>query len=193
MLLNDSSFWDITFDVFYGHNTKLISNNAFGKATETIEYFFMDNLNHQPPKYHVWNVLSSLVNVKYISVHLNITEIPSQAFMPLNGKQFKLTDINFDTSDKITIEKIAFYYLDHLSTISLPFYIKRIQDEAFAFGTKSNKILEIRFYQHLNDIIFDSRSFDRIQRPTTISLNSNVTFIPETPFKSFLNYTNNNI
>ena len=193
LVLNDSSFWDITFDEFYGYNTKLMSNNAFGKATETIQYFRVFHVNHSPPLYDVWNVLSSLVNVEQISVASNITEIPSYAFMPLNGKQFKLTYINFDTYDKITIKKMAFYYLENLSYISLPVYIERIQDEAFAFETKSSKRIKIRFYQDFNDIIIESRSFDGIQRPTTISFSSNVTFIPETAFKSFLNHIDNNI
>ena len=38
LLLNDLSFWDITFDNFYDKNVKLISNNAFGRAAETIKY-----------------------------------------------------------------------------------------------------------------------------------------------------------
>ena len=193
LLLNDLSFWDITFDQFYGSNIKLISNNAFGKATETIKKVSFHQLNHSPPEYNVWNVLSSLVNVEQISVGLNITEIPSHAFIPFNGKQFKLKTISIGTPNKITIKKMAFYYLDHLSTIMLPNQIQRIQDEAFAFETKSNKRLEIIFYNNFNDTIIESRSFDGIQRPTTISFNSNVTFIPETAFKSFLNHADNNI
>ena len=133
------------------------------------------------------------MNVEEMSVTLNITEIPSQAFTPFNGKLFKFKNIHLNTLDKVTIKRMAFYNLDNLSFISLPIQIHRIQDEAFAFETKSNEKHEIRFYQNLNNIIFEQRSFDRIQRPTTIGFSSNVTFIPETAFKSFLNDNNNKI
>ena len=59
LVLNDSSFWDVTFDRFYGSNIKLISNNVFGKATFTNKYFQVFHVNHSSPKYDVWNVLSS--------------------------------------------------------------------------------------------------------------------------------------
>ena len=35
--LNSYSFWDIKFDEFYGENIRLIHNNAFSNATETIK------------------------------------------------------------------------------------------------------------------------------------------------------------
>lgn len=59
-----------------------MSNNAFDKASQTIKSFdsYLGDINHEPPKCHIWNVLSGLSNVQLIDVYLNITEIPLQAF-----------------------------------------------------------------------------------------------------------------
>ena len=37
LVLNDSSFWDITFDRLTAENIQLISNNALGKSAKTIK------------------------------------------------------------------------------------------------------------------------------------------------------------
>ena len=85
LVLNDSSFWDITFDRLTAENIQLISNNALGKSAKTIKsiQIGVGNVNHQPPEYNVWKFLSSLVNLEDISIDLNITEITSHAFIPL--------------------------------------------------------------------------------------------------------------
>ena len=41
-------------------------------------------VNHSPAEYDVWKVLNSLVNVKEIDLQLDVTEIPTQAFIPWN-------------------------------------------------------------------------------------------------------------
>ena len=75
--MNDSSFWDITFDRLTAENIQLISNNALGKSAKTIKsiQIGVGNVNHQPPEYHVWKFFSGLVNLEDISIDLNITEI----------------------------------------------------------------------------------------------------------------------
>lgn len=65
-------------------------NNAFGEASKTIKEIYLNGyVNHKPPEYDVWKALSSLVNVEKIYVDLNVEIIPSQAFVPINGMQFK--------------------------------------------------------------------------------------------------------
>ena len=130
------------------------------------------NVNHQPPEYNVWKFLSGLVNLEDISIDLNITEIPSYAFIPLNGAQHKLQTIRFYTPNEITIQNKAFYHLDHLKVITFYSQIQRIQNQAFAFKQKSNKSndsFKIIFQHiHLDQTVFEPGSFDGIKRPTNV-------------------------
>ena len=53
---------------------------------------------------------------------MNINEIPSQAFTPLNGKQTKLNTIYmyFYNNNNMTIKKLAFYNLENLTNETVP-------------------------------------------------------------------------
>ena len=195
MILNDTSFSDLTFSNFYGENVKLISNNAFGKASETIKSFTLTYpyVNHEPPKYHIWNVLSGLVNANYIYVPLNVTEIPSNAFTFINGIQSKLESVAIDSYNKLTIKSQAFYNLYHLQRISLFARIKKIQAEGFSFKNPSDKKLSIYFGNLSDETIFEPRSFDGILRPVDIEIvNSNIKIIPETSFKEVMDANKTN-
>ena len=59
-----------------------------------------------------------------ISVHLNITEIPSQAFMPFKGKQSKLH--KHKTQNTITIKKMAFFNLENFHFLEFNFDVAKI-------------------------------------------------------------------
>ena len=120
LVLNESSFADITFDQFKGYNIKLIHQKAFGKSSQTIKdlEIWGKEVNHSPPEYHVWKMLGSLVNVMQIRIALNITEIPSYAF----GKPSNLRKLTIRVSNNFTIRNKAFYHLDHLTHLTLNFH-----------------------------------------------------------------------
>ena len=113
----------------------------------------------------------------------------------LNGKQRKLQRIRLYSPNEITIQNAAFYNLNNLKVITFYSKIKRIQNEAFAFKEKSSDSFKIIFKRmNLDETVFESGSFDGIQRPTDISFSyTNLTFLPEMAFKSFLDNDNNNV
>lgn len=135
LVLDNSSFWDIKFDYLYGENIQLIHNNAFGKASETIKKINISNgyVNHKPPKYDVWKVLSGLVNVEEIHVQLDITEIPTQAFIPLNGMQINLKKISIRTNNRVKVKEMAFHNLYNLNEIFIYSKIMYEYEELFEF------------------------------------------------------------
>ena len=208
LVLNRSSFADITFDQFTGRYIKLIHREAFGKSSKTIKDFqIMDHVNHSPPEYDVWKMLNSLVNVMQIRITSNITEIPSYAFY----RQFNLRTLKIQASNGLTISNKAFYHLDYLTHLTIEpdfnlrlrdypkykeliFYAK-IQNGAFAFENPSNQKLSILFaYYKFDDESFEPGSFDGIKRPVELKLqNSPNKYLPETITKLFLNNPNNTI
>lgn len=198
LVLNDSSFWDITFGQFESENIRLISNNAFGKAAKTIEKLLIwkPYINHEPPQYHIWKALSGLVNAKEISIYLNVTEIPSQAF---NDKQMKLNVFRLNIRNKLTINKKAFYQLEHLKEISFYGKINKIQSEAFAISKRQNETLHIVFNGSIfvnnimNGDVFEPESFKgiQIQIPVKIVFGIPINYIPESSFKTILSNKNN--
>ena len=208
-ILNDTSFWDITFQEFDGQHIKYITNDAFGKSSSTIKSFKVNRLRHSPPQYDVWKLLSRFVNVEEIHVGLNGSDdyyypyenvVPSQAFVPLNGKQNNLNKMTFDFSNNImAIQKMAFYNLENLT--KLTFFngsLKKIQDQAFAFSKKSSKKFNIVFSSsYLYDNSFQPKAFDGIRRPVDITfdnlrLHKNVSYLQESVFKSILDYGDSN-
>lgn len=213
LMLNQSSFADITFDQFKGYNIKLIHQNAFGKSSQTIKdlEIWGNQVNHSPPEYHVWKMLSSLENVIKITITLNITEIPSYAF----GKQSNLRQLAIRGSNQLTIRNEAFYYLDNLTHLTIGLHsdaytkyykfqqlqyrklrhLKKIQNGAFAFQSPSNQKLNIMFVRcKFDNESFEPGLFDGIQRPVQLKLlDSFITYLPETVLKSFLNHSNNTI
>lgn len=192
LVLNELSFADITFNRFMGLNIQLIHNNAFGRAKDTINIF--ENsffINHQPPDYHIWNVLGTLTNIQKINIQLNVTQIPSRVFK----RQFKLWKIAIQTPNQVTIKSKAFYHVDHLRYLKFQSAIQNIEIQAFAFQKESNQEIRIQFYRcNFSHHSFQVNSFDGIQRPVQIEfVKSNISFIPKSSFHSVLNDTNNYI
>ena len=195
LILNESSFLDITFDNFVGRNIDLIHNKAFGKTTEFIKNFINSEgfINHKPKEYDIWNVLSSLVNVENIDVELNITEIPTKAFSSLNGRQSKLTNITITASKLLTIKQMAFYNLDNLTYLNFKSKINTIEKKAFAFNKSSTEKLLISFENEICGTMFNPNSFDGLQRPIQINFQSDLNYLPELTFKKLLQDQNNDI
>ena len=196
MILQDSSFSNITFDKLFGRNIIKISNNAFGKASSTIKTIHINynrfyTLNHFPPDYDVWSVFKGFKNIEKIRVHLNITKIPYGAF----GNLKKLKDIDISSNNNITIKSKAFYYLDNLESVNFECGINTIENEAFAFDKKLNPFLFITFfYGPVNMNNFMLRAFDGIKRNVVIDLyHLHLNFISESSFKSVLKESFNSI
>ena len=197
LVLNDLSFWDITFDHFEGYNIKLISSNAFGQASKTLNsiynWYGLNHVNHQPPEHDIWKVLSSLVNIQDINVALNINEIPSQAFVPLKGKQSKLNLIRLYTYKAITIKKMAFFHLENLNYLDFYFDIAKVESQAFAMSKKSSEKLKINFRHDFDGDAFQNSSFQGIQRSVEMNFYQHVNYIPESSFKTILENQNNHL
>lgn len=199
LILNDTSFWDITFDTFYSSHLTLVSNDAFGKSSLTIKKFMNWNdgfIKNSPPNYNVWKVISNFVNLEYGYFHLNVTEIPSEAFLPLNGKQSKLKtmEINIKNNfgDSFTIKRMAFYHLENISSMTFYGHIEKIESEAFAFNKKSNENLLLYFTVKNGGATFEPRSFDGIQRSVSLHL-FGCDYLPDSSFKSLLIHPENQI
>lgn len=199
LILNESSFSDITFDEFNGENIKFIHNHTFNKTFNSIKYFTNSNgyINHQPPEYDIWNVLNAFGNAERFTIQLDVTEIPSIAFKTtMNKGHFKLKELYFGAKNKFTIRRMAFYNLNDLNYISLRAnHLDHIDNEAFAFSKSSNHKLTINFQdldQFIYDNSFENDSFKGINRPINILFwSSNITNIKENIFKSVLNDKNN--
>ena len=185
LVLDNNSFDDISFDNFVGENIKFIHHNAFGGASKAIKKFILRNgyVNHQPPEYDVWKLFNEFVNVERINVHLNINEIPSNAF-----NQTNLQTIIIHTANKITLKKHTFYSLDHLNELHFECGFNKIESEAFAMKKSSEK-LNMTFYEFDGDL-FQPDSFKGLHRPIRIQIHSDVTYIPESSFKSILDNQN---
>lgn len=184
-VLDDNPFYDISFDHFIGENIKFIHHNAFGGTSKVIKKFVLRNgyVNHKPPEYDLWKLLNQLVNVERINVHLNINEIPSNAL-----NQTNLQTIIIHTANKITLKKHAFYSLDHLNELSFECGFDKIESEAFAMKRSSSK-LNMTFYEFDGDL-FQPDSFKGLNRPIHIRIHSDLTYIPESSFKSILDNQN---
>lgn len=196
-ILNESSFWDITFDRFEASNLKLISSHAFGKSSSTIKRFFCYNkcgVEHAPPEYDVWKALSNLVNVESIDLQLNVTEIPTHAFRPISGIQKKLNDITIrNHNNRLTVKKMAFEYLDNLKSISFhQAKMTLIENQSLAHTKNSSNKFQVNFFQcQFDEKSFVQESFDGIQRSFVINFyDLHLSFIPEQPFKSVINNGN---
>ena len=185
-VLDDNSFYDISFDNFIGENIKFIHHNAFGGTSKAIKKFILRNdyVNHQPPEYDVWKLFNELVNVERINVHLNINQIPSNAF-----NQTNLQTIIIHTTNKIILKKHTFYNLVNLNELSFECGFNKVESEAFAMRRSSSSKLNITFYEFDGDS-FQPDSFKGLNRPIHIKIHSDLTYIPESSFKSILDNQN---
>lgn len=165
----------------------LISNDAFGKSYLTVKKFMNWGdrfIKNSPPNYNIWKTISKFVQLEYAYFHLNVTEIPSNAFIPFNGKQLKLNFIEFNIANQFTIKRMAFYHLENITKLFFYGKTERIEREAFAFSKKSKQRLLLDLTV-LNGSSFEPRSFDGIQRPIDVRL-AGSNYLPDSSFKSVL-------
>ena len=129
--------------------------------------------------------------LKSLEIGLNITEIPSNAIVPV-GNQTKLDHLMMiGKHHNITVKSNAFQHLIQL--VEIDFHettIKTIEEEAFKLNSESefNSII-IRFYRcNLTGETFKNGSFDGLSKPIKITfLDSDINYLSEGAFKTVLN------
>ena len=175
--LNANTFRDITFESILIENCLNLSEihrNAFTETNWFTKSFSIKNcLQLKTPSDDFFYILSKLKNLEILLIfNSNITEIPSNAFKPINGyqKQLKTIDINSKTVGKIG--ENSFRYLNSLENISLVnTSIDFIADNVFTPMIASNTRFVINFVNNsrLNEKSFSKKSFSSISRPTQLT------------------------
>jgi hypothetical protein len=193
----ENIFGDLTFETIYLNNALNLSRihtNAFTSTSPTIETFYSIDtpLTHSVPNYDIFTALSSMKNlVKIIIVESKITEIPDNAFLPLNGMQTKLTELTIINSLIKRIGKNAFQYWPNLTTLNLGVNkIDYISGKAFNFLKKSNSTLNLYLHTNkLNSLSFHRSAFKQMRRPVALDMlyNEKITYLSRPTFESFLN------
>lgn len=149
-----------------------------------------------PPKCRIWKAISHLTKLTTMTIGLNVTEIPADAFLPINGQSKLETLTIIDQSNHgLVVKSGAFQNMNNLRQIKLPIQVKTFEKGAFKLNTKSDVELLIIFeYNFINGKTFDSGTFDGINRPVGILLYaSTIDYFPEATFKPLLNDDRNAI
>lgn len=186
LTLQENTFGDLTFDSFYGFGINKINEKAFGKSAQTIKKFWCLSCELQNTQNHdIWKVLGQLNKLNSSIIGLNVTEIPANAFT--NNSNSDIKTLQLFSKHNLAVKTHAFYNLNNLTSIEFngP-ELLHLEKEGFKFSSKSDKQLDITF-QHAN-LSFDNGTFDGINRPVNIVFSlTNVSFIPESSFKTVLN------
>ena len=189
--LKERSFADITFEqisVLGDVNVENIHVNAFGETSKRIQSFvcescFLKNIQSLYP-------INRLPKLKSLAIGFNNTDIPTNAITT----QVHILLISGTT---FTIRYGAFQYLNHLTTIGIPFaFVKKFQRESFRFIKPSNQTLTISFMStFVKADSFENGTFNYLQRPVNImfEFDSATDYIPENVFKSVLDNKQNKI
>ena len=189
--LTHNIFADITFKQFYGRGIQGIRYDAFGKSAFTITTFwclscqlqsFPQNMVHD-----VWKTLSTLVQVKSLSIGLNVNQIPTYAIEPIDKRESKLEKLTFyQKNNNVTIERLAFGNLKNLKEIQFQL-MNIIKFKRSSLSHKSAS-LKINFQQmNLDGDSFEKETFNGNKGSLDITFDSsNITYLPESSFKSLL-------
>jgi hypothetical protein len=211
--IEENTLYDLTFDeiqIINATKLKLIHTNAFN-ATNLVTKKFSVNyddwkpiphlipLTDSPPTHDIFHMLSSIISLEEIDLcYTNITQIPSNAFKPINGAQNNLTFITFENSSSIAqIGDNPFYYLNNLNFLQLSgTKIDSIPKNAFNFEKESKKKLMLSLqWTKLNGTGFQLGSLENLKRPTDIYLGDNPkqTYLDEQIFRPFLEANDQNV
>jgi hypothetical protein len=132
-----------------------------------------------------------MVNLETIIItEANFSEIPDNAFRPLNGPQNSLNLIDFYNFPLSKIGINAFQDLNNLTTLIFEMLqINNIRDNTFNFINESNSLLNLQIHiNQLNSSSFEKSSFSNLKRPVYLDLGSNqIDFLDEHIFGSLLN------
>ena len=116
---------------------KQVDKNAFDGTNFITKQLIIENnpILSSTPNNSIFEILSSFPSIESIILYNNdlITEIPSNAFQPINGYQNNLKTLTF-YGPFTKIGNNSYFNLDHLTWLGF-FYaqIKSIPDNAFAF------------------------------------------------------------
>lgn len=174
--LQDNTFHEITFDeilIEEANALTTINAHAFGANNLRVKKFSIKNSPVNPV--NIFDIISSFANLEYLFIQkTNITEIPSNAFQPLNGVQSNLKYVYFEGITKIG--DYAFYEMDNLQTIHLGYNLQlnSIPVHAFDFRHNSTVRCNIQLYScGLSEESFPLGVFLNSKRPLYIDVRSN--------------------
>ncbi len=194
--LEENTFSDITFNyvqIMNAKNLKLIHTNAFKSSNSFIHDFgvFNSPIVNSPPNHDIFHLMRSMINLRDIQLDgTQITEIPMNAFKPLEGSESQLQAISFFKSPIKKIGNDSFYGLKNLTLLSFDrTSLEFISSNAFHFENHTNELLTIYLFdiKSLNGSSFDINSLSSLKRPTTIYMgnNPNIKFLDEKVFRPF--------
>ena len=146
--LLDDSFGQLTFDGFYANGIKRISNQAFGKAAETIKYLSCGicSIVDSPSDYNIWTIFNQTNQLLALTLGLNVPEIPSNAITSNNQLRSTLNSLSLSWKQNFTIKSNAFNNLNNLDEFELKHTIINEIEGAFNFSGKSNKFGYLYFW-----------------------------------------------
>ena len=148
LTLEDDTFGDITFELFYGNNIGKIGTNTFKKASQKIKFLLClwCALEFQPPKYDLQNALNQMTELKFLMIGLNVNEIPTDFIKPIDGQKSKLMKLQINSLKELTIKSRAFQNLNEILVIGISHSkINLIEKEAFKFINRNQNKLRINF------------------------------------------------
>ena len=148
LTLEDDTFGDITFELFYGNNIGKIGANTFKKAAQKIKFLLClwCALEFQPPKYDLQNALNQMTDLRLLIIGLNVNEIPTDFVKPIDGQQSKLIKLQINSLKELTIKSRAFQNLNEILVIGISHStINLIEKEAFKFINRNENKLRIIF------------------------------------------------
>ena len=126
-----------------------------------------------------------------LSIGLNITEIPSNAIVPVSGNQSSLFFVGVTGKyHNLTVKSNAFQHLSQL--LEIDFHettIKTIEKDAFKVNSETGFIsTDIQFIGcNLTGETFQNGSFDGKNRINVMFLDSDINYLSEGAFKTVLN------
>ena len=191
--LKENTFSDITFDVIwirFCSKLKTIHVNAFNTTDQvTTDIYIEHNPVLTSPDNSIFQVLSKFIRAKLILLrHNNKTEIPSNAFRNIVGKQEQLNKLEFGGSSFKRLGNNAFSVLNlEYLTITVT-SIDIIPENAFEFNVSDRRLLINLANNYLLDNTgFAVNSLTRFNRPTIIDLrNKRFPYLDEKIFLPFL-------
>ena len=124
-------------------------------------------------------------------IGLNITEIPSDAIVPVSGNQSNLAVVEVTGKyHNLTVKSNAFQHLNNLQLITFfKTTIKTIEKDAFKMNSETEPIsIYIQFIEcNLTGETFQNGSFDGKKRIDVVFLDSDINYLSEGAFKKVLN------
>ncbi|CAG2159623.1 unnamed protein product, partial [Oppiella nova] len=197
--LKDNTFQGITFDniyIQYANSLQFIHRNAFDANYLLTKTLLISNnpVLSSPEPMVIFDILSQFVNIESINFsHNNVTDIPSDAFRPINGYQNKLTSLSL-SGDFKHLGDNAFASLNSLQSLSVDqSSIDYIPEKAFAFNQPSKQRLDLHLFNspYINSSSFAVNSLTNIKRETYLDLQvfkwpNPITYLDEKVFGAFL-------